>query len=314
MRINKKALGVVLVMSFCIALLSACTETSDDAYETFLEGNNTLSFSYYIDNVYVDKEYKSSLDEAMLKLGSDDTEYTISEIKDALNKYIEKGIGSMEYAYIDCGVDGVKEMVLRIEMPSVHPGAKYFWVIKEIESRLQVIYAFEEFGEGYRDHVSINKFGYIEIEYRDATSVLSHHSSYIDADGKYEDGYGLSYNRSFEGFAGEMEEKGYLDRNLDGEIYWYGLHLEPNNSGNTQENYISYEVYDEETKEKMDIPNLYTDSKYKKVMDYFNDVCGDKIITMDELNQKIEDKLDSIGLTEQIMNGEEAEYKELNID
>ena len=59
-------------------------------------------------------------------------EYTLDEIKDSLNKNYDNSVGTVEYAYIDCGADGVKEMALRIQGTFVEPDSSMTYVIKEM--------------------------------------------------------------------------------------------------------------------------------------------------------------------------------------
>ena len=96
-----------------------------------------------------------------------------------------------------------------------------------------------------------------------------------------------------------------------GQLCFYTLRMEPYYDENSPiEEYFSYAVYDSETFEEMNVPELYTDSPYKTIADSFNDI---KFITMDEVKQKEEEKLEKIGVTEQIKNGEIPEYTEVKI-
>ena len=314
MRKTRKILGIVLVMGLCMSALAACTKTTDnnnsaiesetekkndildsDVYEEFLEGNNTISLDYYKDNVLVEGEYQTPIDDEISNLASDNQKYTISELKDAFKGIFENDIELMKYAYIDCGSDGAKEMVLQIQNPKDEYN-NYYFVIKEIGSELQVTYIYEE---EIRIFKRINKCGYIATE--DSDGCFSHGTGgeYINAEGKYEYGYHLEKMTRFGGFAGEIERQ-YDLTDIKGDLYTYFLHIEPTNTDDFNTIY-SYEVYDEETEEKKDIPNLYTDSPYKKVMDFFHDKYGNEFVTMDEIYKKIDDKLESIGVTEQIL-------------
>ena len=71
-----------------------------------------------------------------------------------------------------------------------------------------------------------------------------------------------------------------------------------------------YAVYDSNYDE-MDIPNLYTDSPYQKLMDSHKDIS---FISMDEMDKIASDKIKEIGITDKIDYGKPLEYTEIYFD
>ena len=166
---------------------------SVEAYEALIAGDGTVSFKYCIDNMDKESEVFSYEDEILSHLSAD-KEYTLPELKSALNEIFaneENGfmpgeINSMEYAYLDCGADGVKELALRMRGPFVEENSSMTYVIKEIDSKLQVVYAFAGW---WRNNTEINEFGYITGGGSNGASNHGWDAGYVNADGKYSYGF-----------------------------------------------------------------------------------------------------------------------------
>ena len=287
---------------------------SSEALDALIAGTGTVSFKYYMDNVYKEGEYQSDEDETVSHLSAD-KEYTLSDLKSAFNEmfgneeycYASGEVTSMEYAYLDCGADGEKELALRVQGPFVEPDSYMTYVIKEIDSKLQVVYAYAEWS---RSATNMNEYGYITGGGSNGASNQGETAAYINADGKYAYGYYEEAEGDIDMFAALKDHDSYDTANLDGAICVYGLWLEPYNEENPDAQFYSYSVYDTQTYEETEVPNLYTDSKYKDVMDSFK---GITFITMDELKKKEDEKLKSIGVTEEIKNGKELNYQEIKL-
>ena len=277
-----------------------------ELFEAFLAGSGTLSFDYYKNNVFVEQEFLSYEDETVKNCFSG-KEYTLRDMKDSLNKYYEDGVEKFEYAYIDCGADGEKEMALRIQGPFVEPGSSMTYVIKEMNSQLQVVYAYDGWS---RSSTDINEYGFITGGGSNGATNHGYYTAYVNADGKYSYGYYEEEEADIEQFEMIYTREGNETPQYKGQLCFYTLRMEPYDENSTNEEYYSYAVYDSETFEEMIVPGIYTDSPYKTIADSFNDI---KFITMDEVKQKEEEKLEKIGVTEQIKNGEIPEYTEVKI-
>lgn len=275
-----------------------------DSLEGLIAGQNTLSFKYYKNNVFNNEVPALSYEDEVIAHIDTDKEYTLSEFKDALNTlfhdsekwYIEGDVESMEYAYIDCGADGVKEMALRLTGPFVEPSSSMTYIIKEIDSKLEVVYAYAEWA---RSETSVNEYGFITGGGSGGASLHVYDAACIDANGKYQFGFYEEEEASLEQFGYLREHADFDATSLDGTLCVYSLRLDPSTETDYEPQFYSYDVYDSNY-DKMNVPNLYTDSQYKTVMDSFK---GITFITMDELKQKEDEKLKSIGVTDQIKNG-----------
>lgn len=275
-----------------------------EAFEAFLAGSGTLSFDYYKKNVFVEQEYLSYEDETIKNCFSE-KEYTLDEIKDSLNKNYDNSVGTVEYAYIDCGADGVKEMALRIQGTFVEPDSSMTYVIKEMDSQLQVVYAYAGWA---RSSTDINEYGFVTGGGSNGASNHGYYAACVNADGRYSYGYYEEEEFDIDQFEMSHEREGSEKPEDKGMMCFYTLRMEPYDENSTNEEYYSYSVVDPETYEEIDAATGI--DSYKTVADSFKDI---KFITMDELKQKEKEKLEKIGVTEQIKNGEIPEYTEVKI-
>ena len=296
---------------------TSVVEYDTEAYEFFLSGEGRLSVDYYKENRKIDEEYPSETDEIMKAFVDSGKEYTITEFKDELNtifnskdNYLQDGeVCAMRYAYIDCGNDGVKELALKIVGPTPNEYENSFnFIIKEIEGKLEIIHIYENWS---RNDTAINEYGLISGGGSNSYSNHGYEESYINEDGKYLYGYYEEEELDVESF-GNYEERENIDfTGLDEAICVYSLRLEDFNPSNPPKEYYAYRVCDKESFESIDVPNLYTDSEYKDVMDQFT---KHKFISYDELNAREDEKMKFIGVTDEIRNGDLPEYKDIELE
>ena len=292
-------------------------ESNTEAYEAFLSGEGRLSVDYYKENCKINEEYPSGTDEIMKTLVDSDKEYTITEFKDKLNSifnskdnYLQDGeVCAMRYAYIDCGNDGVNELALKIIGPTPNEYENTFnFIIKDIGGKLEIIYVFETWS---RNDTAINEYGLISGGGSNSYSNHGYEESYINENGEYLYGYYEGEELDVESF-GDYEERKDIDfTSLDGAICVYSLRLEEYDPENPPKEYYAYRVCDKESFEPIDVPNLYTDSEYKDVMDQFT---KHKFISYDELKAREDEKMKFIGVTDEIRNGNLPEYKDIKLE
>ena len=283
-----------------------------DALEAFIAGENTLSFKYYKDNVFVDSQYLSYEDETISHIPTD-KEYTLSELKDTLNEifhdsnnfYAPGDVEGMKYAYLDCGADGVKELALSITGPFVEPESDMTYIIKEIDSKLEVVYAFASWS---RSESNVNEYGLVTGGGSGGATIHGYSTGYVDADGKYQYGFYEEEQADVQEFAYNIEHDEFDTAGAAEDICVYSLRLTPTSQGDYTPEFYSYTAFDYDANKEIEDPNLYTDSPYKTVMDSFK---GITFITMDELHKKEDEKLASIGVTDQIKNGGPIEFKDI---
>ena len=299
----------------------AATEDSGQAdagsLEAFISGEGKLSFDFYGRNVFKNnEEYLSNEDEILKDIIDSGKEYTLSEFRDKLNEifnsednYLYEGeVNSISYAYIDCGNDGVKELALEMVGPFADPTESTMtFIIKELDGKPELVYAFSQWSRSQR---TINKYGFITGSGSNSASNHGYDEAYINADGKYMYGFYEEEEYDVNAFGMLRDHDDFDAEGLDNMLAVYTLRLDQYDAANPQNEYYSYNVYDSNTYEEVDVPNLYTDSKYKEIMDNFKDIS---FISMDEMKKIEKEKMESIGVTDEIRNAEMPEYTEVKI-
>lgn len=286
-----------------------------DAYAAFLAGEQGVRFDDYMEHVFRDGEYLSYTDETISRIPSDRA-YTLSELADTLNDifdteeyyYADGEVTSMQYAFLDCGADGEKELALLIVGPFVEPESEMTLLIKEREGELQVIYAYASWSRSFTE---INEYGLIGGGGSNGASNHGWDESYINADGIFTYGYYEEQEYDLSMFAYRVGQDEPDISGLEGNICVYSLRLDAYSEDNEEPQYYSYEVLSPDTYEVMDIPGLYIDTPYQQVMDSFRDI---RFVSMDELYQVEEERMESLGVTDKIRSGGELVYTEIPMD
>ncbi len=289
------------------------SETSENTYESLINGTGKLSFDYYKKNVYIDNEYQSYQDEFVSKLTKDD--YTISELVDDMNAifsnpdnyYVEGKVKSVEYAYLDCGNDGNQEMVLRFTCPIVEEASSIEFILKEIDKKIQVVYSYCNWS---RSETSINYQGFISGGGSNGASNHGYDCGIINADGSYTYGYYEEEESDLSMLAYRYGVEDLDTTSLPGNIVVYSLQTEKSTADKMAPIVFSYLVYDDNFNETLDIPNLYTDSEYQNLI---NTIPDAQFIPYDEFEAKINAKLDSIGATQTVIGSNQLQYNKINL-
>lgn len=162
---------------------------SMEMYQAFLDGTEPLFFDQRsVDGKLVDDKYTD-----LFEAG---TPYVMDEILDALvglkSEYDEDfSIGGVKYAYIDCGLDGEKELALMIEEVSGYTNFVEFievFIIKAIDDKLQLCYEEEA---GYRSYITVKNNGCITASGASGAYIYYNDHKMVDKDGHYEYVYGV---------------------------------------------------------------------------------------------------------------------------
>ena len=282
----------------------------EDPYDAFLAGEGTVSIQYYLDNVFKDSDnlYLSYEDE-LIKNISGNTEYTLKEFYDALDSSFDTPgqVGTMSYAFLDCGADGNKELAIKVSGPFVEPESDMTFVVKDMDGQLQVIYLFAEWS---RSETTLYEYGELCGFGSGGASVHGWTEAFINAEGKYVFGYDYEEESDLDQFAAFKEHDDFDASNLEGTICVYTVRIVPYSEETKDDEYYSYSVY-KDYGEKLEVPNLYTDSPYQKVMDSFKNIS---FLTADELDKLLNDHLDECGLTYKMDHGLELHYTEIDFD
>ncbi len=284
-----------------------------DKLAAFIDGKETISFKYYMKNVCDEETYPYYVDDTIQRIPAD-KDYTLPELIDTLDEIIhnedygyfidgDNDTISMEYAAIDCGADGIPELALKIQGPFIESSSTMTLIIKELEGKLQVIFSYAEWS---RSSTDINKYGYITSGGSNGASNHGYDVSILDADGGYTFGY---YEEEESDVRGYITDNTY-DPEKDGVICMYSLRIGEYSEDNDKE-YYTYRVYDYDNFEEKDIPDLYTDSIYKKIMDTVPDK---EFLTAEEFDAIESDRLKEIGATDKIRHGGQVSYNPVDVD
>ncbi len=315
----KKKLAMAFMMAVLAVSLTACqkgqeqteeievidfeevTETTDvmstkQRYESFLKGEGKLYFNQYMPSGYEAIQFEKTKG------------YTLSELLAVLKgKYTDVDIDmEIDYAYLDCGNDGVEELAIRfngisVEGPEI---STQVYVIKDIEEKLECCYYYETWS---RSHTDINCYGYVTSSGSNGASNHGYDAGYIDADGKWnfihytEEEWNvgaLDWNQKFgklsEIAAGKQYE-GYIvvtttrfEEILTDEDFYH------------MKNYYAYYVDGVEG-------DVYSDGIYKEIFDE----AGVKTYRPEEIEAMISEKEISLGITEEIKQGKEISWETL---
>lgn len=287
-------------------------KTGEEAlFEDLLAGKAGISFSYYADKFLSGEDEYYYIAGDYIKPLPTDRELTLSELRDEFNKIIHENnedaedVRGMSYAYLDCGADGTKEMALKVDGPIIDGNSNLTLILKNIDGKIQAVYAYACWD---RSQTDINEYGFITGGGSNSASNHGSDVAYIDADGNYNFGYYEGEELDFDSFTYFKEHEDYDTSKLEGNFCIYELRLDENTDETNY--YYSYIVVDKETYQEITVPDLYTDSEYKKIIDGIKD-CN--FVTVDELNKLKEDKLKAIGVTDEIKKGNIPEYTEVTV-
>ncbi len=266
--------------------------------------------------------------------GSMQQDCTLEEIVNAIiagyisdNENSKISLEGIEYAYIDCGNDGEKELALLISTPEPNEGWLEYMVIKDFDGELRSVYSNMAWS---RRSLYFNEYGFI---FGDGSGGAAYHSfdkEYIDADGTchfvYSDSStdGLAYDEYspslwFNGDSHELPDS----LELDGSYVFLGFDFTGDKTDENYDYYTYAKIADNPDDEwdngfrgyfysNLEKDNsIYADTHPLK---RFFDNEGLHIYTLDEIDKMIADKEASLGITEEIKNGKGAEWKELTYD
>ena len=245
-------------------------ELSIESYEKFL--NNEMKVSFDLPMPKID------FGEALFKEGTD---YLLSEVlRTITSKYFEyrtnKKIKYMDYGYIDCGKDGVKELVLRLngmDIYSENDNSTLVFIIKYIDGKLSLCYYYETWA---RCEYRLNEYGYIISAGSNGASNHGVEYSIIDKDGIWhlivyieseKDINQLAYSDGLEQIPEVAEKKGIYN-GIELNIIRFDYNEKSTDSDGIVDNECLYTFYAyDENWEPIEDTNLYTDSKYKDIFD-----------------------------------------------
>ncbi|MCR4743955.1 MAG: hypothetical protein K5894_01850 [Lachnospiraceae bacterium] len=292
---------------------------SEYLYEDFLNNKTTVhikteegfgnfsSLSEVEDqNLTLDELVNTIIEEH--KYGGDDTDVKLDRI---------------EYAYMDCGNDGNRELALTVYMLMYMEPPEQHLIIKDMDGTLQIIYSDEAWS---RYSIHMNEYGYI---FGDGTTGAAYNhfdKSYIDADGKWHFLYSdySTVDISPEGYVRDLEFNGGdhelpEDMQLDGEYCFLDFDFNNDPFDDSKHCYTYAKIPDIDSEADWQNGNrsyfytdlVYDDSIYQDThpLKQFFENEGLHIYTLKEIEEMIAEKEAAEGMTEVIKNGKNIEWE-----
>jgi hypothetical protein len=286
-------------------------ELSMEAYEKFMKNETQLSFDRFMP--------KDDMGENFYKKGS---VYTLSEVLEIIITYYYEyptnmNIQFIDYSYIDCGKDGVNELVLRFNGMDIYAeddDSTLAYIIKYIDGKLSLCYYYETWA---RSESTLNEYGF----YQSYGSIgFNHHSSgcsLIDKDGCWQPIVFIDYVTDINQLAWS-DELGQIPNVAEAKGVTGGIEVDTicfdnnenmadSNEVGDKECFYTFYVYDDKW-ELIEDANLYTNSLYKEIFDE----AKVPFITPDEVSVMIKEKEEKLGATAEIKKGAEITWKVLN--
>ncbi len=284
-----------------ISELKALAEKADGVstkqrYKNFLEGEGQLYFNQYMPNGYEAIKFETTKGYTMFEL------LTILE-----EKYTDVDIDmEIDYAYLDCGNDGVEELAIRFngisnEGPEI---STQVYVMKEIEGKLECCYYYETWS---RSHTDINCYGYVTSFGSNGASNHGYDAGYIDADGKWnfihytEEEWNID-GLFCDGTLGKVPDIA-AGKQYEGNIVVTTTRFEEiltDEDFYNMEKYYAFYVDGVES-------DVYSDSVYKDIFDE----AGVKLYQPKEIDAMIQEKEASLGITDEIKQGADVSWETL---
>jgi len=287
-------------------------ETSDPTalYEAFMSGEEPVYCDRYIDY------FLSHYDEEPEASGFENNKpYLISDFVDALishyqlGQYGEYHLDEIQYAYIDCGMDGVKELALKLpDIVDCGSERVSILVIKEFDGKLQLCF---EKNAGYRSFVDINSNGYVDCNGSGGAAVHDYRYSFLDANAdekliyNEEEIYGV-YSLYFPGCDDAIEiaeDLGIADSIIIIGYDFDGAIIDDYDEIIRNRKYTYYKV-------SSNYNIIEDDTIYSPGSDYYDFMSrtGLNFVSPDELDKLIAEHEKSIGYSDAIKTGDFPEW------
>ncbi|MCR5829581.1 MAG: hypothetical protein K6F93_04425 [Lachnospiraceae bacterium] len=257
-----------------------------DLYQEFIDGTGKAKYMGLGDKT-------SFLDtKVALEIGKS---YSWDEISEALKSFDEfmeyKQDGEESYKLIDCGSDGVKELLVEALFATEY---SLHMIVKEINGELQIIYTQDGWS---RCGVSIGDNGEIFTGGSAGANVHVSDYAYIDADGNYKYFYGITETLTlfgdFYAFKTDDDFVTFSTEGLDSEHTGIDDYVIEDENG-VRNHYYHYFMFDD------DFNYVSSDADYtddNEIGKRFKD-AGIETYTTAQINEILADKANKLGVPE----------------
>lgn len=273
-------------------------EELQKAYLEFLEGNRKVK----VNNEYIE----------WLENGK---EYTYDELNQIFISFMdsystESKLSSTDYAFIDCGADGVQELALNQYFSIQSDEANVVSVYKMIDDQLYLESAIYGY---YRSNININKYGYITYGGSDGASVYYVDYRFVNKDGEevflYSDSMEMDFCDAYIStydFPGHKAPEGYPedvyafdDKYIITSKYNFMQYIY--NPANNDEEYFKNNFFTfSDTNDQYVEPNEELAKIYKE--------NGIVYYDLQETEKRIREHEESLGVTDTIRDGEDIDW------
>jgi hypothetical protein len=275
-------------------------ELSMEAYEKFMKNQAKVSFDRFMP--------EDNLGEAFYKKGS---EYTLLEALNIITAHYfdhseKKKVKYIDYSYIDCGKDGVNELVLRFNGMDIYcenDDSTLVYIIKYIDGKLSLCDYYETWA---RSHSTINEYGYYQLGGSSGASRHGVEYGLIDKDGNWQFIAAIESEIDISQLAWE-DKLGQIPKIAQTKGIEGGIELDTISLNDYEECLYTFYVYDNNM-DRIKDANLYTNSIYKEIFDE----AKVPFITPDEVSKLKSENEKMVGATAEIIQGPEITWKDLS--
>ena len=275
----------------------------DPIYASFLRGETKV----HIDS---ENDFIDPLNDEFKIIGNK-KDFTIDELVNTIIdkrlelRYTDSKFDSIQYASIDCGNDGEKELVLKIRITDPVSDNEEVLIIKDFNGSLKAIYSDVAW---CRRLFLINEFGYICFRGGSGTCAV-YEKSFVGGDSKWHFIYEIEYSDYANYCNSDNSCSALIQFNKGSDKY-------------SEDTILTLAKFNNDTSD-IAFDNVYPDYNYVKflrdesdaVFEKYRDEFKDSNFTtlpLSEVDKMIADKEKSEGLTAEIKNGKIADWKKLD--
>lgn len=214
-------------------------------------------------------------------------EYDINEIIKNIEDNQKTVVKDPEYVFIDCGEDGITELLVKIEFEEA---ASLSMILKDIDGELRICYSGEEW---VRNDLSVSDIGIISSAGSGGATVHGYDNAFVNADGEYKFFYSCSTEGNPYSYYANTSDNSYeviSFEDLDTEYFMINCYCVKDDNG-IPTYYYNYDMLDEDyniitTDDDFDSSNPYM----KKFID-----AGITVYTKAEIDDIMAKRVEEIG-------------------
>lgn len=279
-------------------------------YEAFLAGDEKVCINKY--------EFKARVeDDDPFDYFSDKNGYLVADFFRQVIETESKGYDSFpferaEYAFIDCGMDGIPELAMKAYFTSEWDTLEREYVIKMIDDKLELTYMDESY---YRDYTSIINVAGVVTETGSSGAASSFYKiGILDKDGRFVLDYTENTNYTALYMLGSRFDNAVENTEEDySTLFLRRYAFEENIDGSDFDNYEKRALYCAQLKEDDESNGIDRKENEHIAKTLFNYV-GEKLYSLDEISSKIAERESNIGFSDDVKNAKEISFADLKLD